>query len=47
MTASMDNVRIYSPIPINSDVYIQAYPTFVGNTSMEIRIDIFTQNSNN
>ena len=40
VTASMDNVKFFTTIPLNKDLHVQCYPTWSSRTSMEIRIDL-------
>lgn len=41
VTASVDNIDFYKAINIHSPLIINAYPTWIGTSSMEIRMDLF------
>ncbi|EAR89305.1 acyl-CoA thioester hydrolase (macronuclear) [Tetrahymena thermophila SB210] len=47
VTGCLDNVRFFqNNIPINEDLYAQGYPTWVGSTSLEVRVDLFGKKQN-
>jgi acyl-coenzyme A thioesterase 9 len=41
VTASVDNIEMYKTITIEKPLIINSYPTYVGSSSMEIRMDLF------
>jgi acyl-CoA hydrolase len=40
VTASVDNINFFSPIEADKDIIISGYPTYSGNSSIEIQIDV-------
>lgn len=42
-TASVDNLQFKSPAYVNSTITLIGVITFVGSTSMEVRVDTFTE----
>ncbi|MDE7395669.1 MAG: acyl-CoA thioesterase [Clostridiales bacterium] len=42
-TACVDSVAFLAPAYVNSTVIIEGRMTYVGNTSMEVRVDAFTE----
>ena len=42
-TASIDNLQFKAPAYVNDTMVLQAKVTYVGNTSMEVRVDAFTE----
>lgn len=43
-TAAIDNLAFKKAIYLNDLVVLVAYPTYTGNTSMEVRIDTYVEN---
>jgi acyl-CoA hydrolase len=41
VTASVDSIMLYKDIDMNLPLVITAYPTFTGDSSLEIRIDLY------
>lgn len=41
VTASVDNIEMYKNITIDNPLIINSYPTYIGSSSMEIRMDLF------
>ena len=44
MTACVDNIHFFDRIVISKDLTINAYPTYAGNSSLEIRVDCWQDN---
>ena len=45
-TASIDNLQFKAPAYVNSTIFLQGQITYVGNTSMEVRVDTFVEELN-
>jgi acyl-coenzyme A thioesterase 9 len=45
VTASVDEISLFKQININNPLILTAYPTYTGDSSMEIRLDIYNNNS--
>jgi len=41
VTACVDNVEFYSKLSTKKDIALKGYVTYVGKTSIEVRIDIY------
>lgn len=42
-TACVDRLEFQAPAPVNSTIVMTGYITYVGNTSMEVRVDTFVE----
>ena len=42
VTASVDNIELYKDVNVNNPLVINAYPSWIGQSSMEIRMDLFS-----
>ena len=47
VTVCVDNLRFFKPLQADKDMRINAYPTYVGSSTIEIRTDIVQQTSEN
>ncbi len=45
-TASIDNLQFKAPAYVNSTIFLLGQITYVGNTSMEVRVDTFVEELN-
>lgn len=43
-TASVDNLRFTAPAMLNDTIVMKAKITYVGNTSMEVKVDTYVEN---
>jgi acyl-CoA hydrolase len=45
VTASVDSIWFYSPLTLDRPIHLTSYPIWTGESSMEIRIDIYNDES--
>ncbi|MEA4854595.1 MAG: acyl-CoA thioesterase [Christensenella sp.] len=42
-TAALDSMDFKHPVPLGAIVTLQAYVTWTGNTSLEVRVDVYSE----